>query len=227
MKGIQHRSLAGIAGATVALVIAGCAGSSTKAVRTPAKGASAPNAKGRAAPVEPEVLTEQDGQRLWCGYLQQLYKRADQNAAAWPRYAECIQVKTTASPKLLKQTAECSQKALDAFVGDPFTAAYAAEVSRCGTSALEATVASKAEIEPFIADLCARAVACGQFDPAQCRASFSGSLEVSLQRAVGAMNRTGREEFHACLRTSTCEDLKGRVPACLEPIMDRLLWLPD
>jgi len=40
------------------------------------------------------------------------------------------------------------------------------------------------------------------------------------------MNRSGRDELHICLRASSCEDLKGRIPTCLEPLLDRLLWLP-
>lgn len=207
-----------------AMAIAGCAARSAP-LPSPPKAAAAPP-EAAASPREREQKAEMAAQRAWCGYLKALYLRADQYAKEWPRFDECVRVQSTAAPLLLTQTAECSLRALDAFVGDPFSSAYANEVSRCGTTALETTIASRAEVEPFIDDVCHRAVACGQLDPAECRGTFEGTLEVSLQRAVGAMNRGGRDELHRCLRGSACADLKGRVPTCLEPLMDRLLWLP-
>jgi hypothetical protein len=132
-----------------------------------------------------------------------------------------------ASPEVLTQTAECALHALNTFEGDPFTAAYAGEVSRCGVAALNAAAARSVEIEPFVGAICSRAVACGEATDLECRESFSPVLVLNLERAIGAMNRGGREQLRACLRATSCEALQGRISTCLEPILDQLLWLPD
>jgi len=209
-----------------AMAIAGCAASPAPTPAPPKPTAASSEAR-PPPPRAREAKAEQDAQRSWCGYLKALYLRADKDATEWSRFDECMKVKSTAAPQLLEQTASCSLRALNAFQGDPFNAAYAREVARCGTEAIGAIRASRAEIEPFITDLCGRATACGAFDAVQCRASFDESVEAMLEHAVGAMNRTGRDELHACLRGSSCEELQGRIKSCLEPIVDRLLWLPS
>lgn len=136
-------------------------------------------------------------------------------------------MQSTASPKLLKHTADCSLHALEIFDGDPFTTAYAGEVSRCGAAALDAAAVTRVEVEPFVAALCSRAAACGEASVASCRASFDPGVVINLERAVGAMNRRSRDELRVCLREPSCEALPDRISSCLEPIMDGLLWLPS
>jgi hypothetical protein len=69
--------------------------------------------------------------------LQALYLRAAEGETSWPKFQECAGATTTAAPAMLQATAECSLRALDHFQGDPFTTAYAAEVSRCGAEAMD------------------------------------------------------------------------------------------
>lgn len=170
-------------------------------------------------------MDQKQAQHVWCEYLEALYLRANAGALGWPRLAECAAVRSTASPEVLTQTADCALHALNTFAGDPFSAAYAGEVSRCGVAALNA--AASVEIEPFVGALCSRAVACGAASDVECRESFSPALIMNLERAIGAMNRGGREQLRACLRASSCEALEGRISTCLDPILDQLLWLPN
>jgi hypothetical protein len=187
----------------------------------------ASSARRSAPPTQHEQAAQRDAQRAWCGYLQALYLRADATAKAWPQFQECAEVQSTASPGLLKQTADCSLRALNMFEGDPFTAAYAGEVSRCGAAALDAAAVTHVEIEPFVAALCGRAAACGEASFEGCAASFDPGVVINLERAVGAMNRRSREELRGCLRAPPCEALDERISTCLEPIMGALLWLPE
>jgi len=175
-----------------AMAIAGCAASSTPSP-SPPKSAARPARP--AAPREREMKADREAQLAWCSYLKALYLRAEEGATEWPSFKECTEVKGTAAPALLEQTASCSMRALTAFKGDPFSVAYAEQVGHCGTAAIEAMAVSRVEIEPFIDDLCRRAATCGVLDAVACRASFDDSLEGALERAVGAMNRNGRDQL--------------------------------
>ena len=173
-----------------------------------------------------EALEQRDAQKAWCSYLEALYLRASPDAKHWPKYEQCTNVITTAAPKLLTRTADCSMKALKTFDGDPFTAEYAAEVSRCGSDALDAMGASPTDLAPIVAVICGRAVSCGEPSYDRCRHALDESLGPNLERAIGAMNTRGRSELSACLRVASCQEVGKQVANCLEPIMDRLLWLP-
>jgi hypothetical protein len=165
-------------------------------------------------------------QRAWCEYLQALYLRAAEGAAGWPRLEQCLQARTMASPKMLRQTAECSLRALQSFPGDPFTVEYAAEVSRCGAAALDMSAASAADLAPYVAAICGRVAACEAINYAECRESLEQGLGPHLRRAVGAMNERGREQLRTCFGGVSCVEIGQQISACLEPIMDSLLWLP-
>jgi hypothetical protein len=52
-------------------------------------------------------------------------------------------------------------------------------------------------------------------------------LGPSLRRAIGAVNERGRTELRACLTSAACDETSEQITACLTPIMDRLLWLPE
>jgi hypothetical protein len=233
VKSNLHRSIVGAAGWSAALVIAltaGCAPSMAPANAArpeSSREAAAAPARRSEPSSEREAIAQNQAQHAWCEYLQALYLRANAEASAWPRLAECVAVRSTASPEVLTQTADCALRALNTFEGDPFTPAYAGEVSRCGVAALNAATATRGDVEPFVATLCRRAVACGEASDAECHESFSPVVVMNLERAVGAMNRGGREQFRSCLRASSCEELSSRISTCLDPILDQLLWLPD
>jgi hypothetical protein len=207
----------GLAGAAV-----GCAGANT--AQTGAKTESTLSPAQRL--VVTEAAEQVDAQRAWCTYLEALYLRASPGVTAWPKFEECTQVTTTAAPKMLRRTADCSRLALERFAGDPFTAEYAAEVSQCGSTALEAMAVSDAELAPYVAILCQRVVACGHVELEQCRDSLQAGLGEHLGRAVGAINTAGKGQLRACLSAVSCDDLGPQITACLTPLMDKLLWLP-
>ncbi|MDI3286581.1 hypothetical protein QHF83_24955 [Polyangium sp. 15x6] len=173
-----------------------------------------------------EAADERAAQRVWCEYLEALYQRATGDKERWPSRDECIEAKTMASPEMLRRTASCSRAALDKFDGDPFTSAYAAEVSRCGSSALDAVVVKVEEITPYVTAICGRMARCGEATYDECRGELGNGLAPHLERAVGAMNRRGRMAFEVCLKNLSCGDVGSQVVSCLEPIMDGLLWLP-
>ena len=134
---------------------------------------------------------------------------------------------TMASPRMLRETSECSLAALRQFEGDPFTPGYAEEVSRCGSEAMTATTLPRSDLAPFMAVLCGRLAGCGDLDYDTCRQSLEDGLGPQLERAIGAMNSRGRQEVRACFGKLACGgDLGPQISACLEPIMDDLLWLP-
>src|SRR5262249_4455131 len=122
--------------------------------------------------------------------------------------------------------AECSLEALRTFKGDPFTPEYAAMVSRCGAEALDQMVVTQTELAPFVATICGRMTACGQADYTECRERLAQSVGPHLEAAIGAINTKGRAQLRACLKTVSCDDISGQISACLEPLMDGLLWLP-
>lgn len=160
-------------------------------------------------------------------YLEELYERATEQAKGWPKFEQCTQMTTMASPEMLRATSECSLAALRRFEGDPFTAAYAEEVSRCGSEAMTATTLPRSDLAPFMAVLCGRLAGCGDLDYHTCRQSLEDGLGPQLERAIGAMNSRGRQEVRACFGKLACGgDLGPQISACLEPIMDDLLWLP-
>ncbi len=182
----------------------------------------------------PTVVAEAKGttpqehaQRTWCAYLEALYQRATKDGATWSHLDECRAHSTTASPVMLERTADCSRKALDGFAGDPLSAEYALQVRRCGSEAIDASALSEAEVEPVVTTVCERVQACGGGSFGDCRAAIDGPVSSRLGRAVGALNVESRDRLTACLRAASCDDAMGeRVSGCLEPIMDRLLWLP-
>jgi hypothetical protein len=131
-----------------------------------------------------------------------------------------------ASPEMLRRTAKCSRAALEKLDGDPFTREYAAAVSRCGAQALDAVEATKAEVVPFVAAICGRMAKCGGVTLDECKDDLATGIGPHLERAVGAMNRRGREALEVCLNHISCGDLGSQVVGCLQPIMDDLLWLP-
>jgi hypothetical protein len=233
VKGNLHRSIVGAAFGSVALFVAstaGCAASPapSSAVRSePSRTTAGASARRHPPSADREARVQQRAQHAWCGYLEALYLRANTDASAWPRLKECVAVESTATPEMLTQTADCALRALNAFEGDPFTAAYASEVSRCGVEALNAAAVTSDELEPFVDALCRRTVACGKESYAECRESFNTVAIMNLERAVGVMNRSGRAELRACLHASSCEALSSQMSTCLDPILDKLLWLPD
>jgi hypothetical protein len=210
----------------LALVTSSGCSTSRGAPPQPAAKAEAPLTPAeRAAAVEEQ--DQRTAQRAWCGYLQALYLRAaDGGATSWPRYQQCTQVTTMASPQMLKRTADCSLNALQSFSGDPFTPEYAAEVTRCGSEALDAMIVTQTELAPFVATLCGRVASCGEVSFEDCRETLEMGLGPHLERAIGAINTRGRTQLRACLKTVSCDAIGAQVTTCLEPIMDDLLWLP-
>ncbi|AUX25943.1 hypothetical protein SOCEGT47_064960 [Sorangium cellulosum] len=207
----------------------GCGGSTP-----PPPAAAASNAPARPAPEAAdarkaggEQREQREAQRAWCEYLDALYQRATSQARSWPKFDECTRHTTMASPRMLRATSECSLAALQRFEGDPFTPEYAAEVSRCGSEAMTATTLPHADLAPFMAVLCGRVAGCGDVDYDTCRQSLEDGLGPQLERAIGAMNSRGRQQVRACFGKLACGGEIGlQISACLEPIMDDLLWLP-
>jgi hypothetical protein len=221
-----------MAALVVSLGVMGCASAGHAPVAAaPAKAPSPPappSAPAVAATTAPKEDPAQRGaQHAWCKYLEALYLRATDGATTWPRLAQCDVVRTPAAPAMLQRTAECSMAALKKFEGDPFTPAYAAEVTRCGRESLDATTMTQGELTPFVTTICARAVACGTATEAECREALSEHLGPNLRRAIGAINERGRAELHACLDSAACDATSEQITGCLTPIMDRLLWLPE
>lgn len=224
MKALFRRRSLPVAALVVAatgMVSMGCG----SAPKVQPKQAQAPKAQ-PAAQARSEATAQADAQRSWCSYLEALYLRAAPDAKHWPKLGQCMQAQTMASPEMLKRTAECSRAALEKFEGDPFTSEYAAEVSRCGAAALDAVSLGEAEIGPYVAAICSRMASCGESSYEDCREGLQEGLGPHLERALGAMNRRGRNAFQVCLKRMTCGDLGTQVVGCLEPIMDDLLWLP-
>jgi hypothetical protein len=183
----------------------------------------------RAAAVAPpaDSLEQREAQKSWCEYLDALHRRAASPTAALPNLQKCMEARTFAAPKMLRQTAKCSREALDQFEGDPFTREYASAVARCGSAALDACEAPRADLEPFMSTICSSVSRCGNAENAECMTLLEGGMKVHLSRAIGAMNERGRDAFQGCLQKLSCDDVGSQVVACLEPIMDGLLWLPE
>lgn len=213
----------------------GCGGSSPPPKQA-AKGAQPPGrppaeergpaAQAKTKPTANPEEEQRAAQEAWCGYLQELYLRAAEGTDGWPRYQQCLEARTMASPRMLRQTAECSRRALERFQGDPFTVAYAAEVSRCGADALDTAADAAPDLVPYMAAICGRVTECEGIDFAECRQTLEEGLGHHLKRAVGAMNERGRGELRACFSALSCTDIGGQLNACIEPILDGLLWLP-
>lgn len=166
-------------------------------------------------------------QRSWCGYLERLYQRATEKSAPWPRHAECLEQRSNASAEMLERTATCADRALTAFTGDPISAEYAAEVRRCGSEALDALALGPAALEPFLEAICRRAQTCDGAPYDDCRAGLAPPVAARLGRAIGALGDASRARLLTCIGASECSDTMGeRLTGCLEPIMERLLWLP-
>lgn len=207
-----------------ALVLAGCA-----SARATPKAAAAPPPKPQSEEerlLRAEIDEQHAAQRTWCTYLQALYLRASAGETAWPRFGQCAAATTMASPEMLRRTADCSMRALERFVGDPFTPEYASQVGHCGNEAIESLAASENDVAPYVAAICGRANVCGGVDPGECRERLGEGLAPHLERALGAINRRGRARLRTCFRTAACQDLGSQISSCLEPIMDDLLWLP-
>jgi len=175
----------------------------------------------------PESLEQKDAQRVWCEYLDALHRRAATHAAAMPSFQKCLEARTYAAPKMLRQTARCSREALDHIDGDPLTPEYATIVARCGANALDACEAQSTEVEPFIKTICSSVDRCGATDRTECMMMLDGGLSMQLSRVVGALNDRGRQAFRECLTQVTCGNVGSQIINCLDPIMDGLLWLPE
>jgi hypothetical protein len=229
LRGRSFRTAATTLGASsLSVVLAlGCASPQPPPVAAGARAAPRPAA---AAPVPQEkggeVRDQRDAQHAWCVYLEALYLRAADHAKSWPKFHECTEVTTMASPSMLRSTADCSLRALKRFDGDPFTSAYATEVSRCGADAMTSTSLAVTELAPYTDVLCGRIVACGQVDYETCRVGLQEALGAQLGRAIGAINSRGRRQLRACFSGVSCQELGPQITSCLEPIMDDLLWLP-
>lgn len=207
-------------------IVAACGGAAAPPAAPEAHRAPVLTNEDRHAMVEAKA--QRDAQRTWCAYLEALYLRAADGATSWPRFQQCTEITTMAAPEMLRRTADCSLEALRQFPGDPFTMEYASEVSRCGAMALDAMALEQSEVAPFVSAICTRASSCGQVqDFGECREHLASGIGHHLGRAVGAMNRRGREQLRSCLRTASCTELGTQISACLEPIMDALLWLPS
>jgi len=174
-----------------------------------------------------ESQEQMDAQRTWCEYLDALHRRAGSPSAAMPSFQKCMEARTYAAPKMLRQTATCSRQALEKFDGDPFTREYAAAVARCGSEALDASEAPRSDLEPFLSTICSNVSRCGDAEADECMTTLEGGMKVHLSRAVGALNDRGRAAFQTCLKHLSCGDLGSQIVECLEPIMDGLLWLPE
>jgi len=218
----------------VSLTALSCASTRPAANAAAPTKAAAPAAKTPTIPIRaavPDALRDDEAQRTaqhaWCTYLEALYLRATDGAKTWPRLSQCNVVRTPASPAMLQRTAECSMTALRKFDGDPFTPAYAAEVTRCGRESLDATTMPSSDLAPYAKSICARATACGSATDAECREALADHLGPSLCRAIGAINERGRAELRACLDSAACDAVSEQITGCLTPIMDRLLWLPE
>lgn len=229
------RALVAALGASslLAALSLGCASAPAKpsgSAAAPAKQAAAPQPASNSSKKKPAVSVaereQRDAQRAWCTYLQALYMRAAEGADRWPRYDQCLEARTMAAPRMLRMTADCSLSALQQFEGDPFTVEYATEVSRCGADALETSAAAAPDLVPYVAAICGRVAACEDVDYTECRASLEEGLGPHLQRAVGAMNDRGRDQLRACFSVVACDDIGSQITACIEPLLDSLLWLP-
>jgi hypothetical protein len=178
-------------------------------------------------PVSLESPEQQDAQRTWCEYLDALHRRASTPAEELPSLQKCLEAHTYAAPKMLRQTAQCSRQALDQVDGDPFTREYAATIASCGATALDACEAQRVELEPFMVTICSSVERCGDADSIRCMTLLNGDMKVHLSRAVGALNDSGRQAFQTCLKQLSCGEVGSQIVQCLEPIMERLLWLPE
>lgn len=222
-----------VASLVVSLSVMGCAGSppAPTILAAPARVEPASPPPSSLRSLAPSAQQEDENQRgaqhSWCKYLEALYLRATDGARTWPRLAQCEVVRTPAAPAMLQRTATCSMAALQKFQGDPFTPAYAAEVTRCGHESLDGTTMLAAELTPFVKVICARAAACGTATVAECTDAVVEQLGPSLRRAIGAVNERGRVELRACFTSAACEETSEQITGCLTPIMDRLLWLPE
>ena len=236
MKVLIPRSCSGAVGLRAAALLVSLSVMSCASAR-PAASAAAPAkaaAPASTLPIRamvPDALHDDEAQgtaqRSWCHYLEALYLRATDGAKTWPRLAQCNAVRTPAAPVMLQRTADCSMTALTKFDGDPFTPAYAAEVTRCGRESLDATSLPTRDLAPYVQSICARAAACGSATDLECRAALAEHLGSNLCRAIGAINERGRAELRACLDSAACDAVSDQVTGCLTPIMDRLLWLPE
>jgi hypothetical protein len=207
----------------LAAASAGCA---RKAPAAPEVIARTPSPSPPFESMTPEpAWVQRRAQRTWCGYLEALYHRATMDGSKWADRGRCDADEPTASPEMLERTADCSQQALDAFHGDPFSDGYAAEVKRCGVTVLDAMTLPDADAEPYATLVCARASACGA-DGDHCRGEGALQLRRRLGRALGALNAESRLAFGRCLQTTTCQEVGAQVSSCLEPILDHLLWTP-
>ncbi|APR83077.1 Hypothetical protein A7982_08426 [Minicystis rosea] len=216
----------------IVLVAAGC-GHAKESAPVAAAPAPAPRAASPAVPAPAPAPTVDDAaadrraQRAWCDYLDALYKRASDEGKPWPHRDECLAQTSNASPAMLEHTAACSQRALDSFKGDPLTPEYAALVRRCGVEALDAGALSVAALEPYLDIVCRRAETCDQTPYKDCREAMEPRVAGRLGRAIGALNQTSRTRLRECLSTIGCEVPMGdRLSGCIEPIMEKLLWLP-
>jgi hypothetical protein len=178
-------------------------------------------------PVPEDEAAQLRAQGAWCSYLDALYRRVTHDAASWSRLDECRTHTSTAAPVMLERTAECSRRALDGYSGDPLGDAYADVVRRCGVEAIDAVTLGGADLEPFVEVLCQRVSACGGPGTTDCRTALRAKASERLGRAIGSINAPSRARLRRCLEAASCDqDMGAWVGGCIDPIMDRLLWLP-
>ncbi len=212
--------------ALLALALAGCS-HAPPAATPPRPAAPAPRVEAPRGEAPADVGAQRRAQRTWCGYLDELYQRASKDGSPWPRRDECLAHSSNASPEMLERTATCSQKALQSFSGDPLTPEYAALVKRCGSEALDSVALKPTEIDSFLEIVCRRAETCDQTPYTECRAALAPRVAARLGRTIGALNHESRARLRECLGTVGCEvPIGDRLSGCIEPIMDKLLWLP-
>jgi hypothetical protein len=209
------------------LAAAGCGHAPPAPAARPQAAPAAPRAEAPRAEAPTDPAAQARAQHAWCDYLDALYQRASHEKTPWSRREECMASASNASPEMLERTATCSRKALDGFSGDPLTPEYAALVRKCGRDALDSVALAPTDIDPYLEAVCRRAETCDQTPYTECRAALAPRVAQRLGRTIGAINHESRARLRECLGTVGCEvPIGDRLSGCIEPIMDKLLWLP-
>jgi len=217
-------SLASGAVMSCALLAFGCAPPAKEPAPAKDAAALAPLAARQLARLK-EARELRDGRVAWCSYLDSLYRRGQGTPSRWLDFDECVTTPTTASGAMLKATAACSMDALQNFDGNPFTKPEYGELAGvCGAVALDRSSSTGEELAHLTSTICARANACGISRPGSCELKVESTLGTHLDRVLGALNSKAKGELRRCISHSGCGDIGDNITACLEPIMDRLLY---
>lgn len=227
MPNIERRPRHRLSLLRAALLLAAPAVSSCASPPPPPALPTARTARAEAPAVDAPNAARARAQRSWCAYLEKLYHRAAGKETPWPRRAECMAQRSNASAEMLERTTTCAERALASFDGDPISAEYAAEVRRCGSLALDAVALEPSALDPYLVAICRRAESCDGAPYDECRAGLAPIVTARLGRAIGALDESSRARLLSCIGDAACTDSMGeRLTGCLEPIMERLLWLP-